>query len=152
MPKLFLLMLVMTVSEIYVLITVGGFIGTFPTILLIIATAFIGSWQIRKQGQMELRNAMNMQSKPDDAMLAGLMLVIAGVLLVTPGFITDAIGLSLLVPSIRKKATAYLKSRGSVFVRTHMQSDIHQNTHTTRPNHDEPTVIDGEFERKDDNN
>lgn len=151
MPKLFLLMLVMTVSEIYVLMTVGGFIGTFPTILLIIATAFIGSWQIRQQGQIELRNAMNMQSKPDDAMLAGLMLVIAGVLLVTPGFITDAIGLSLLVPSIRKKAITYLKSRGSVFVQTHMQSEMHQSTQRTQQNRDEPTVIDGEFERKDDN-
>ncbi|NQV85359.1 MAG: FxsA family protein [Rhodospirillales bacterium] len=127
------------IIEITLFIEVGGRIGLAPTVGVVILTALAGTALLRHQGLATLRKAQaSLQENrfPMDEVFDGLCLVVAGALLLTPGFFTDAIGLSLFVPPfrtlLRRRITAFLIARGSVEV------------HTSGFNSE--TVIDGEFE------
>ena len=101
---LFLLFLTVPLIEIYFLIQVGQEIGAFSTVLLCILTAALGAILLRIQGILTLMNArekLRQGEIPADNLLEGLILLIAGVLLLTPGFVTDVIGFLCLVPSLR---------------------------------------------------
>ena len=101
---LFLLFLTVPLIEIYFLIQVGQHIGALSTILLCILTAALGAILLRIQGLLTLLRAQEKLRQgqiPADNMLEGLILLIAGVLLLTPGFVTDVIGFLCLVPSLR---------------------------------------------------
>lgn len=101
---LFLLFFIIPVVEIAAFIEVGGMIGLWPTLLLIIATALAGAMLLRYQGLrtfLDAQRQMRAGEAPVQAMWHGLFLVIAGVLLLTPGFVTDAIGLALFIPPLR---------------------------------------------------
>ena len=101
---LFLLFLTVPLVEIYFLIQVGQEIGALSTVLLCILTAALGAILLRIQGILTLMNArekLRQGEIPADNLLEGLILLIAGVLLLTPGFITDVIGFLCLVPSLR---------------------------------------------------
>lgn len=90
--------------EIAVLIQVGGWLGLWPTLGLIILTAIIGTWMLRQQGFAVLARAQQQLaagSVPLGEVFEGFCLVIAGALLLTPGFVTDIIGGSLLMPPVR---------------------------------------------------
>ena len=90
--------------EIYFLIQVGQEIGAFSTVLLCILTAALGAILLRIQGILTLMNArekLRQGEIPADNLLEGLILLITGVLLLTPGFVTDVIGFLCLVPSLR---------------------------------------------------
>ncbi|MEM9625119.1 MAG: FxsA family protein [Pseudomonadota bacterium] len=90
--------------EIAVLIQVGGWLGLWPTLGLIFLTAIIGTWMLRQQGFVVLTRAQKQLAEgsvPLGEVFEGFCLVIAGALLLTPGFVTDAIGGSLLVPPVR---------------------------------------------------
>jgi UPF0716 protein FxsA len=105
--SLFLIFLLVPVIEIYLLIQVGGIIGAIPTIAMVILTAVVGSALIRQQGFSTLQRArqgMAAGQVPAMEMMEGVALVIAGALLLTPGFFTDAIGFLLLVPPFRRWA------------------------------------------------
>lgn len=109
---LFLAFVAMPIIEIAVLIQAGQAIGTWPVIGLVILTALIGSIALRAQGMSAMRRAQSgdLRDLPM-AMTDGLLLMIAGVLLLTPGFVTDAFGLSLLVPPVRRLVAKQLRSR-----------------------------------------
>ncbi|NJO36959.1 MAG: FxsA family protein [Rhizobiales bacterium] len=95
---------VMPLIEIAVLIQVGSWLGLWPTLGLIVLTAIIGTWMLRRQGFAVLARAQRQLAEggiPIGEVFEGLCLVIAGALLLTPGFVTDAIGGSLLVPPVR---------------------------------------------------
>ena len=101
---LFLLFLTVPLVEIYFLIQVGQQIGALSTILLCILTAALGTILLRIQGLLTLLRAREKLQRgeiPADNLLEGLILLIAGILLLTPGFVTDAIGFLCLVPSLR---------------------------------------------------
>lgn len=102
--SLFLLFIVLPLLEIYVLITVGGAIGALTTIGLVILTAVVGSTLVRSQG-LPLWRQINQQLQsgrlPAFALWHGVLLLVAGCLLLTPGFITDSLGLLLLIPTFR---------------------------------------------------
>ena len=101
---LFLLFLTVPLVEIYFLIQVGQEIGAFSTVLLCILTAALGAILLRIQGILTLMNArekLRQGEIPADNLLEGLILLVAGVLLLTPGFVTDVIGFLCLVPSLR---------------------------------------------------
>ncbi|WP_191603400.1 FxsA family protein [Marinomonas algicola] len=105
MRKALLLMLLIPVIEILVLIEVGSQIGGLAAVLLILATAVFGLAIIRKQGGKTLLKAqdkLRANVLPAQEIIEGFLLAIAGVFLLIPGFVTDAIGLLLLVPPIRK--------------------------------------------------
>lgn len=101
---LFFLFVAMPIAEIAVLIQVGGYFGFFPTLGFIILTAVIGTALIRQQGLrtlMEAQQATREGRVPIDSVINGLFLLVAAVLLLTPGFITDAFGFLLLWQPVR---------------------------------------------------
>jgi UPF0716 protein FxsA len=96
--------IVVPLAEIAVLIEVGGWLGIGPTLALIILTAVVGAWMLRRQGTAVLRRAqqqMQQGAVPLVEVFEGFCLVIAGALLLTPGFLTDTAGALLLLPPVR---------------------------------------------------
>jgi len=96
--------IVMPIIEIAVLIQVGGWLGLWPTLALIILTAVAGTWMLRQQGFAVLTRAQSQLERgavPLGEVFEGFCLVIAGALLLTPGFVTDIMGGLLLLPPIR---------------------------------------------------
>jgi UPF0716 protein FxsA len=103
-PILLALFIVVPLAEIAVLIQVGGWIGLWPTLALIVLTAVIGTAVLRQQGLSVLLRAQRQLEEgtiPIAEVFEGFCLVIAGALLLTPGFITDAVGALLLNPPMR---------------------------------------------------
>jgi UPF0716 protein FxsA len=113
------LFLVMPILEIATFIVVGSEIGVLPTILLVIATAVTGASLMRIQGLGALnriRIALDSGEAPDRELVHGLMILLAGVLLLIPGFLTDILGILLFVPPIRDLAWRFLRGRIGVVV------------------------------------
>jgi len=102
--------------ELYVLIEVGSEIGALPTIALSIFTALLGGLMVRLQGFSVLFRAQEMMARgeaPAIEMLEGAMLLVVGLALLLPGFITDAVGFALLITPIRRAVIVWmLRSRG----------------------------------------
>jgi UPF0716 protein FxsA len=90
--------------EIAVFIEIGDLVGLWPTLALIVLTAVLGTWQLRAQGLATLsraRSLMEQGEMPARELFDGLCLLIAGALLLTPGFVTDSLGALLFVPPLR---------------------------------------------------
>jgi UPF0716 protein FxsA len=110
--KLFILFTVIPFIELALLIKIGTIIGTLNTILLILVTGVIGALMVRAAGiQCLFRIQNNMQSGifPADELFNGVLILIAGALLITPGLITDVVGFLLLFPPSREIIKMYLK-------------------------------------------
>jgi len=100
--------------ELYLLIQVGSVIGGFNTILLVIISGFLGAWLARMEGMNTLvRVRTNMQQgiMPTEDLLDGLIILIAGIVLITPGLLTDAMGLTLLWPVSRNAFKRFLRKK-----------------------------------------
>ncbi len=103
------------VIEMYILILVGSQIGALTTIALVVLTATIGLWLFRREGFATLHNLqakLNTNELPGRELLEGVMLLIGGALLLTPGFVTDSIGFVCLLPGLRKPLAEFLIQRG----------------------------------------
>lgn len=112
-PLVFLF-IVIPLLELYVLIEVGSWIGAAPTIALVVLTAVVGAVLLRWQGFGLLRRARAMLlagELPAIEMLEGALIVVAGALLLVPGFVTDTVGFLLLVPWVRRGAILWFLSR-----------------------------------------
>lgn len=154
---LFVAFLLVPIAEIYVLIQVGTVIGALPTIVLIVFTALLGSVLIRMQGLATLervRSAMARGEVPAIEMMEGVCLLVAGALLLTPGFVTDSVGFILLVPTLRRAMILALIERG--VLRAASGPGPAGPVQPGFPPHAQPgsrpdrgQIIDGEFERKD---
>lgn len=126
MPFVILALLILVpIAELAVIIKVGGVIGVLPTLALLVGMAVLGTFLLRRQGLAVLRRsqkAMSAGQVPVGSALDGLALVIAAILMMTPGFLTDILGLLLLIPWVRRQIGAWLfarfVTRGSVRVRT----------------------------------
>ena len=108
---LFLIVLILPFAEIYLLLLVGGIIGAFPTIFLVVFTAVLGAWLLRQQGFATFRRFQENLAQgmiPAYEMIEGPIILLGGVLLLTPGFITDMLGFACLIPSLRKKIAQYV--------------------------------------------
>ncbi|TMU85801.1 membrane protein FxsA [Bacillus sp. BHET2] len=104
MRYILLLLIIVPALEIGLLVLSGQAIGLIPTVLLIISTGILGAYLAKKQGIETLRKAqkdMQYGQLPGDAIMDGLCILVGGVVLLTPGFITDAIGFLLLLPPTR---------------------------------------------------
>lgn len=102
---LFLLFLLVPLVEIYFLIEVGEVIGAIPTIGLVVFTALLGAMLLRFQGWMTLqrtRLSLAQGQLPAVELMEGVVLLFSGALLLTPGFVTDAIGFAGLIPPLRR--------------------------------------------------
>ena len=103
-PILLLLFIFVPIIEIGLFIQVGGFLGLWPTIALVLVTAFVGASLVRSQGiqtLMSVQGRLQQGEMPAQQILEGVMLAVAGVLLLTPGFMTDAFGMLVLLPAPR---------------------------------------------------
>jgi len=115
-----ILLLLMPLAEIAAFILVGRELGIGLTLLLVLASAVSGAILLRIQGLgalKRLQQAAQAGTDPGRQLVHGLMIVIAGFLLVLPGFISDAIGLLLFIPAVRDLAWGLIKSRVSVVSR-----------------------------------
>ncbi|MFC6441503.1 FxsA family protein [Bowmanella sp. JS7-9] len=152
MGKLFFLFVLMPIAEISLLLNVGERIGGWNTVALVILTAAAGAYLVRQQGIETFFTAqqkMQQGQLPGQEMAEGLLLVVAGVLLVTPGFITDGIGFLLAFPLSRKYFVKALMARMVV------QTVRHGQPHQSNPFNQAPTqdgdVFEGEYRRTDHN-
>jgi UPF0716 protein FxsA len=123
-PLITVIFLVVPIIEIYLLIQVGQVIGAGWTIFLVVFTAVIGVWLLRIQGLSTLIRAqqkLQQNELPAREILEGMGLVVAGALLLTPGFFTDTVGFFLLFPPTRIWLVSRIASRMvvSTSVRTH---------------------------------
>lgn len=106
--------LVLPVIEIAAFIQVGGLIGLWPTIGLVILSAVAGSWLMRRQGAAalaDLQRSFRELRDPTAPLAHGALILLAGALMVTPGFVTDTMGLLLLVPAVRRWVMGQLRRR-----------------------------------------
>jgi UPF0716 protein FxsA len=138
----FILFLVVPFVEIYLLVEIGARIGAPWTILLVVMTAILGAWLVRVQGlatwrRFQLSIARN--ELPATALVEGLCLLIAGALLLTPGFFTDSVGFACLIPLLRRILIKRLLRRSM----WKMAKD------PVRP-HDSSEPLDGNYKRIDD--
>lgn len=113
MPLLALFIIVPLV-EIGLFIQVGGFIGLWPTLAIVLLTAMAGTYLVKRQGLAELariQNSLSTLDNPTRPLAHGAMILASGLLLLTPGFFTDAVGFLLLVPQIRDKVMQAVRNR-----------------------------------------
>ena len=142
---LFLLFIFVPLVEIYFLIQVGSVIGAIPTIGLVVFTALLGAMLLRFQGMTTLqrtRLSMAQGQVPAIEMLEGVLLLLAGILLLTPGFFTDAIGFAFLIPPLRQALVLWFIKHSDVQMQARQGpgQGRHRDTHT----------IEGEYRRDDD--
>ncbi len=112
--KLFLGFTLIPMIELYLLIQVGSVIGGFNTIALVIISGFLGAWLARMEGintLMRVRTSMQQGIMPTEDLLDALIIFLAGVVLITPGFLTDAMGLMLLWPTSRNAFKRFLRKK-----------------------------------------
>jgi UPF0716 protein FxsA len=140
---LFLLFLLVPLLEIYLLIQVGGFIGALPTVGAVVFTALLGAVLVKVQGLATVnraQEALRQGAVPALEVFEGVLLLLAGALLLTPGFFTDALGFLALVPPLRRVLFVTLSKR--VVVR-------HMGPGRGPGPGDGPRVIEGEYRRED---
>ncbi|HEX5928362.1 MAG TPA: FxsA family protein [Solirubrobacterales bacterium] len=112
MPFLIVLFIVVPIAELYVIIQVGQWIGLWPTLALLLADAVLGSLLLKHQGRNAWRRfneAMAQRRFPGKEVADGVLIVIGGTLLLTPGFLSDIFGLLLLIPPTRAIARRLLR-------------------------------------------
>ncbi|TRD22792.1 FxsA family protein [Palleronia caenipelagi] len=140
---LFAAFIAVPLIEIALFIQIGGLIGLWPTLLIVVVTAILGTSLVRSQGALamgQIRGALNDLSDPSEPMAHGAMILFAGALLLTPGFFTDACGFALLIPGVRSALFRKVRERVTVsagFTYGRTGPD-------TRPRPD-PTIIEGEY-------
>ena len=112
--KLFLALTLIPLIEIYLLIKIGSHLGAFYTVLIVILTALLGAWLARLEGgktMTKVRESLDRGELPAEEMLDAMLIFVAGIVLLTPGFVTDLAGLGLLVPQIRYGFKRWLRKK-----------------------------------------
>ena len=143
---LFLAFLLVPIIEIALFIQVGGLIGLWPTLAIVVLTAVLGTWLVRTQGRMamgQLQRAFSELDDPTEPLAHGAMILFSGALLLTPGFFTDAIGFALLMPGVRVAVFRYLRSKVHV---TQFQMGAGAQFRSGYADFQQDDVIDGEWE------
>lgn len=155
MPYALFLFIAMPIIEIALLLRVGEAFGWLPTLLVVIVTAIVGSAMLRQQGLATLNKArqrMGVGEMPAQQLLEGVMIMIGGVLLLTPGFVTDAFGFLCLIPLSRQWIASKLSARVLTGVAGSAGGFDGRASSTQSPSsgrHQEGDIIDGDFKRVD---
>jgi UPF0716 protein FxsA len=157
---LFWSFILVPILEIYLLIQASGLIGFWTTLAIVIITAVIGGFLLRIQGVYTLQkvqNALNRGEVPAQAMMDGILLLIGGVLLLTPGFFTDALGLLCLLPLSRDLISRFLL-RQLLAHQLQQQTgfyDVNMQNHRPHQASDDPqtkksnVIIEGQYTKED---
>lgn len=118
--KLFLAFTIIPFIEIYLLIKIGSYLGAFNTVLIVILTAFLGALLARYQGfqtMLRVRESLERGEMPAEELLDALLILLAGIVLLTPGFLTDLAGLMILMPATRLKFKRWLRRKFDAWTR-----------------------------------
>ena len=140
----------MPIAEISVLINVSGSIGLGRTILAVLFTAMLGAYLVKQQGFStisRLQSELNKGHMPAMEMAEGIALLLAGAVLITPGFITDAIGFALLTPPLRQGLIRWVFKQG--LVKTNVQGGFAQQAPEQGNSERDSQVIEGEYQSRD---
>lgn len=143
---LFLIFLAVPLVEIALFIRLGGFLGLWPTLFIVVVTALAGTALIRSQGAQTLRRiqlSLEAGHDPSGPLAHGALILFAGALLLTPGFFTDAVGMALMFPSVR---AALIRHGGRWLARRMVRAEAGRRTGQRQGG----TVIDGEYQVLDD--
>ena len=159
---LFLLFISVPIFELYLLINIGRVIGSLPTIFILVFTAALGAMLVRAQGRhtlMQIQQSLAAGRLPATEMFEGVLIAFAGALLLTPGFVTDAVGFCCLIPAVRRGLLGWLvrhQSSGSNLDQNRHQRPFQGRAHAP-PNRGEPDdkpahgggrVIEGELDQE----
>ena len=139
---LFLVLVGVPIIEIGLFIQLGGFLGLWPTLGIVVLTALLGTLLLRTQGLStleELKRTAETGQSPAGPMANGALILVAGLLLLTPGFFTDSFGFLLMVPAIRTLLIKWITKRAQMKMYAGAAN-------SQQP----PDIIDGEFEIIDD--
>ncbi|RMF35387.1 MAG: FxsA family protein [Alphaproteobacteria bacterium] len=138
------------IVEIALFIQVGGLIGLWPTLAIVILTAIAGSYLMRREGSAtlgQLRRALGEGGDPSRPLAHGALILVAGVLLLTPGFFTDAVGLALMVPPVRRAVIAFLSRHLAARMQVHHASFTVHGGPGPGPRHRaDIDIVEGEYE------
>ena len=135
---LFLVLVVVPIIEIGLFIELGGILGLWPTLGIVVLTALLGSLLLRTQGLStleELRQTAETGQNPAGPLANGALILVAGLLLLTPGFFTDSIGFLLMIPPFRAVLIKWIAARAQAKIYASAANSPHA-----------PDIIDGEFE------
>ncbi|WLG46098.1 FxsA family protein [Pseudomonas sp. FP1740] len=156
MRPFLLLFVLFPVLELFVFVKVSAAIGFFPALLLIILGSMLGVFVLRIAGlatALRARESLSRGELPAQTMLEGLMLALAGGLLILPGFVTDVLGLIMLLPISRRLLANKMRLRAEEqAMRQRAFADDLQPRGGPAPRQPlgrEPNVIEGEFEHRD---
>jgi UPF0716 protein FxsA len=136
------LFLIVPFVEIYILLEVGSAIGAFPTIFMVVFTAVLGAMLLRTEGFATWRRFQETLARgeiPAHEIIEGPIILVGGALLLTPGFVTDVLGIICLIPATRRKIAGYILENyffptGGAFGKKPSSG---------------PDVIEGEFKKED---
>jgi len=168
MLPLFLLFVFLPIAEIMLIINVSQSIGGWNTFFVVVLTAFLGAYFVRQQGFaliQEIQTKLASGEPPGSAMAQGLLLLVAGVLLITPGFITDIVGFLFTLPFSREPIARFLMTKliikhgqGGAFGQQNFYYKNADSTHNDFDSNNEPfehaqatqkektgDIIDGEY-------
>ena len=119
--KLFLAFTLIPVIELYLLIKLGAAIGSFNTLLLVILTGAVGAYLAKLQGleaMLRVKSRLQQGETPAEEMLDALIIFIAGIVLLTPGLLTDISGLLLLLPATRLRFKFWLRQKFNKWIQS----------------------------------
>ncbi len=139
--RLLLIFILVPIFEIYLFLQVGSFLGIWTTVLLVFLTAVIGTTLLRAQGLATLQKVQNTVQQgqvPTFALLEGIIILLGGALLLTPGFFTDAIGFICLIPVLRNSFVCWI-SKHIKFLQPEQPREYPRKAET----------LDGEYRRED---
>jgi UPF0716 protein FxsA len=162
MPLLILLFIVVPIAEIYVIIQVGQAIGALWTIALLVADSILGSMLMRSQGRQAWRRfneAIAAGRPPAREVLDGALVIFGGAFLLAPGFLTDILGVTLLLPPTRAMIRKLLvgavlgrtpAGRAAIFVNRHARSRSRSRSHGSAAPAPPPADVEGTAHEVDD--
>ena len=130
MQYLVALFIGLPILELALLIKLHGMVGFMPTVLLVLVTGIAGATLVRRQGLailFKIQQELGIGNLPAPQMMDGVMILIAGALLVTPGLITDITGFALLIPFVRERIRFWLRKKLEEKMRNgHIQVNVNR--------------------------
>tara|TARA_B100000686_G_scaffold326798_1_gene385002 strand:+ start:161 stop:559 length:399 start_codon:yes stop_codon:yes gene_type:complete len=125
--KLLFAFTIIPITEIYLLIEIGSMFGSLTAVILVIFTGFLGAYLARMQGLQtfyRIQGSLREGRMPSSDLLDALLIVIAGLVLLTPGFLTDLVGFLLLIPATRNFIKYWLRRQIELRYMSNRPEDI----------------------------
>mgnify|MGYP006123893287 FL=1 len=136
-----ILFIIVPLFEMIILIEVGSIIGAIPTVFLVVLTATVGIWLLKLEGMQtwaRVQQKLAQGAIPETELLEGVMLIVGGALLLTPGFVTDTVGFICLLPGLRRPIARWM-----------IRQAVFRSFDTTSNTTSQTKIIEGEFRRED---